>query len=85
MARPDGSANLILEGVARVRISDYVKLRPYRVARVEPLKSSDITGGTKGEPLLKMSEHLREYFTGAETWRANLIARTEAPAATTME
>lgn len=35
-----------------------------------------------GEPLLKMSEHLREYFTGAETWRANLIAKTEATAAT---
>ena len=28
------------------------------------------------------SEHLRDYFTGAETWRANEIARTEATAAT---
>jgi HK97 family phage portal protein len=35
-----------------------------------------------GEPLLKMSEHLREYFIGAETWRANNIALTEATAAT---
>ena len=35
-----------------------------------------------GEPLLKMSEHLRDYFTGAETWRANEVARTEATAAT---
>src|SRR6266404_6509340 len=38
MARPDGSANVILEGVARVRISDYVKQRPYRVALVDPLE-----------------------------------------------
>jgi hypothetical protein len=29
-----------------------------------------------------MSEHLRDYFKGAETWRANEVARTEATAAT---
>jgi len=58
VARPDGSANVILEGVARVRISEYVRLRPYRVARVEPLKSSDDTAGTKGEPLLRMVTQL---------------------------
>ena len=33
-----------------------------------------------GEPLMKMGEHLRDYFTGAETYRANLIARTESTA-----
>jgi len=58
VARPDGSANVILEGVARVRIIEYVKLRPYRVARVEPLKGSDDTAGTTGEPLLKMVTQL---------------------------
>ena len=35
-----------------------------------------------GEPLLKISTDLREHFTAAETWRANLIAKTEATAAT---
>src|SRR4029077_18971605 len=39
VGRPDGTSNLILEGVARVHIVEYVKLRPYRVARVEPLDS----------------------------------------------
>lgn len=34
----------------------------------------------EGDPLLKMSEDLREYFTGEETYRANLIARTESTA-----
>ena len=33
-----------------------------------------------GEPLMKMGEHLRDYFEGAETYRANLIARTESTA-----
>jgi len=58
VARPDGSANVILEGVARVRISEYLKLRPYRMARVEPLESSEETGGTKREPLLKVVAQL---------------------------
>ncbi len=39
VARPDGSANLILEGIARVRLVEYVRLRPYRVARIQPLES----------------------------------------------
>jgi Lon protease-like protein len=39
VGRPDGTSNLILEGVARVQIAEYVKLRPYRVARIEPLTS----------------------------------------------
>src|SRR5258707_1068759 len=39
VGRPDGTSNLILEGVARVHIVEYVKLRPYRVARIESLDS----------------------------------------------
>jgi ATP-dependent Lon protease len=39
VGRPDGTSNLILEGVARVRVIEYVKLRPYRLARIEPLES----------------------------------------------
>ncbi len=58
VARPDGSANVILEGVARVRVTEYVKLRPYRVARVEPLKSSEETEATQRTPLLKIVTQL---------------------------
>ena len=58
VARPDGSANVILEGVARVRVTEYVKLRPYRVARVEPLKSSEEAADTKREPLLRVVTQL---------------------------
>jgi Lon protease-like protein len=58
VARPDGSANVILEGMARVRISEYLKLRPYRMARVEPLESSEEVGETKREPLLKVVTQL---------------------------
>ena len=49
---------------------------------IDATRASLRTDFENGEPLLKISEHLRDYFTGAETWRANLIARTEATAAT---
>lgn len=39
VTRPDGTANLIVEGLARVNIREWVKLRPYRVARIEELVS----------------------------------------------
>jgi Lon protease-like protein len=36
LTRPDGTSNLILEGVARVEILEYVQVKPYRIARVNP-------------------------------------------------
>jgi Lon protease-like protein len=53
VARPDGSADVILEGLARVRLAEYLRLRPYRLARVEPLKSSEEGEATQRAPLLK--------------------------------
>jgi Lon protease-like protein len=58
VARPNGSANLILEGVARVRVTEYVRLRPYRVARVEPLESFEDAVGPNREPLMKVVTQL---------------------------
>jgi HK97 family phage portal protein len=49
---------------------------------IDAVRSKLRTDFEEGEPLLRMSEHLRDYFTGAETWRANEVARTEATAAT---
>ena len=58
VARPDGSANVILEGVARVRVTEYMKLRPYRVARVQSLESSEDAVQTNREPLMKVVTQL---------------------------
>ena len=75
-ARPDGSANVVLEGVARVRITEYSKLRPYRVANVEPLRSSEETLETKRQPLLKVVTELARARArmGAELPKAVLSA-----------
>ena len=37
--QPDGTSNLVVEGVARVRILEYTQLLPYRIARIQPLES----------------------------------------------
>lgn len=52
VARADGTANVILEGVARVRIREYVKQRPYRVAQIEPLESTENLAEIKRQPLM---------------------------------
>ncbi|MCG3149601.1 MAG: Lon protease 2 [Verrucomicrobiae bacterium] len=39
LAQPDGTSNLVLEGVARVQILEYIQLKPYRIARVAPCES----------------------------------------------
>lgn len=53
VGRPDGTSNVILEGVARVSICEYVRQRPYRVARVEPLEGLGSGTAKEGEPLVK--------------------------------
>jgi Lon protease-like protein len=58
--RPDGSSNLILEGVARVRICEYVKLLPYLVGRIEPLKSTEELAKTPRESLMKAVRQLAQ-------------------------
>lgn len=37
----DGTSNLILQGVSRVRFTGWEQLEPYRIARIEPLVSEE--------------------------------------------
>ena len=39
--KPDGSSNLILQGVSRVRFTDFVQEKPYYVGRVEVLSTEE--------------------------------------------
>lgn len=41
---PDGTSNLILQGLARVRILEISEESPYRRARIEPIHSVNTTG-----------------------------------------
>lgn len=40
VGRPDGTTNMILQGVSRVRVLGVLHETPYRVVRIEPLVSS---------------------------------------------
>src|SRR5271163_1277879 len=39
--KPDGSSNLILQGVSRVRFVDFIQEKPYYVGRIEVLSSEE--------------------------------------------
>ena len=53
VGRPDGTSNLVLEGVARVSIVEYVRHRPYRVGRIDPLPSHDFKETPQREALVE--------------------------------
>jgi len=40
----DGTSNLILQGVSRVRFTGWEQIEPYRIATIEPLASEEGTG-----------------------------------------
>lgn len=59
LARSDGTSNLILEGVARVQILEYVQLKPYRIARVTPCTTFTPTPPARGELVLTVKRLAR--------------------------
>lgn len=60
VTRPDGTSNLILEGMARVSIREYVQMQPYRVARIDELGSVAGHGSAAGSELVEMVSSLVE-------------------------
>jgi Lon protease-like protein len=57
----DGTSNLILQGVSRVRFTAWEQKDPYRIARVEPLVS--ILGESEGESGSRVKEDLEQKVT----------------------
>lgn len=53
----DGTSNLILQGVCRVRIIDWVQEEPFRIARVRPLASTN----REAAELPELSTDLRNF------------------------
>ena len=42
--KPDGSSNLILQGVSRVRFTDFVQEKPFYIAKIEVLDTEESDG-----------------------------------------
>lgn len=56
---PDGSSNLILQGMQRIRFVDWIQVQPYRIARVVSLESTN----PQAEESAKLAELLRNLYT----------------------
>ncbi len=67
---PDGTSNLILQGLARVRLDHVLQVRPYVIATPEPLEDTSVT--TPEETVVrealvaKILEHLEKIETPIE-------------------
>lgn len=51
MDNPDGTSNLLLQGIARVRLGPAIRYKPYRIHRIYPLQTPRVENDTV-EPLL---------------------------------
>ena len=50
VGKEDGTSNLILQGLSRVRFTGFVQEKPFRIAEVEPIKSEG-AGSVEAEAL----------------------------------
>lgn len=63
VGRGDGTSNLILQGLRRVRFTSFDKSAPFPIARIEPLES-EVTASVEtdalGAKVLELYSHLKE-------------------------
>ncbi|MGC1478901.1 MAG: LON peptidase substrate-binding domain-containing protein [Chthoniobacterales bacterium] len=98
---PDGTSHLILHGLARVRFSEWVQTDPYRIARIENLKSCntedpeaaelatavrDLCRGLRDRGY-QLPEHFEAYLADADSPEAlsNAVCSTLIPDAETRQ
>lgn len=58
----DGTSHLILQGIARVTLAETIRIRPYRVARIQPLSPPPCDRVAADALLAKVRELLQERF-----------------------
>lgn len=57
---PDGRYNITLQGEAKVRIEEYVRMEPYRIVRVQPIQDDD--AWTRGNNVAQEAVELVRLF-----------------------
>lgn len=65
VGNPDGTSQLILQGLTRVRFTEFVQEKPFFIARIEPLTSDGDEGATVetealGVKVMELCERFRE-------------------------
>ncbi len=82
VGNPDGTSNLILQGLARVRFTEFTQQRPYLVAKIEELPS---TGGETveaealGEKVLELCRQLKERGSEPSAQLENFLSHLSNP------
>ena len=65
VGRGDGTSNLILQGLQRVRFVDFPQERPFPIARIEPLASATPTTSAETQALGRKVLELYNQFKGS--------------------
>ena len=63
VGKEDGTSNLILQGLARVRFTGFAQEKPFRIAEIEPIKSEDggsIEAEALGAKVLEICQQFKE-------------------------
>jgi ATP-dependent Lon protease len=79
---PDGTIRLLLQGVARMRVRDFLKTDPYLVARVErapEIEPSGLEIEALARTVREIFVHLLSLTTGASSELSNMVAGISGP------
>lgn len=60
MENPDGTSNLILQGLTRVQLGEAIRYKPYRVHRIQPLQAPQADNVTVDALLAKVRDLVNE-------------------------
>ena len=63
VGKDDGTSNLILQGLARVRLTGYAQVRPFRIARIEELHSvgsTSVESEALGAKVMELCQQFKE-------------------------
>lgn len=74
----DGTSHLILQGLARVELTEMVQLKPYRVARVRPITTPPCDSVAVDALLARVRELLKEWLATGTPFLPPLSASAKA-------
>lgn len=63
VGKDDGTSNLILQGLSRVRLTGYTQTKPFRIAKIEEIEThggDSITAEALGSKVLELCERFKE-------------------------
>lgn len=82
VGNPDGTSNLILQGLARVRFTEFVQQRPYLIAKIEELPSQggdSVEAEALGEKVLELCRQLKERGSEPSAQLENFLSHLSNP------